>query len=79
MVISDMLYILKHFNFISFLLLILSCFITIVQHLHLDYCENYNLPESHNPTQKDCDQREKKQLTNQNGICLRVLKMLSSS
>ena len=44
MVISDMLYTLKHFNliFISFLLLILSCSITIVQHHRLDYCENLN-------------------------------------
>ena len=45
MVISDMLYILQHFNsnFIPFLLLILSCSITIVQHLSLDYCENFEL------------------------------------
>ena len=45
MVISDMLYILQHFNsnFIQFLLLILSCSITIVQHLSLDYCENFEL------------------------------------
>ena len=44
-VIGDMLYILQHFNssFISFLLLILSCSITIVQHLSLDYCENFEL------------------------------------
>ena len=45
MVISDMLYILQHFNlnFIPFLLLILSCSITIVQHLRLDYCENFEV------------------------------------
>ena len=38
MVISEMLYILQHFNlnFISF-------FIVIVQHLRLDYCENFEL------------------------------------
>ena len=40
-----MLYILKHFNlyFIPFLLLILLCSITIVQHHRLDYCENFEL------------------------------------
>ena len=45
MVISDMLHILQRFNlnFISFLLLILSCSITIVQHLRLGYCENFEL------------------------------------
>ena len=46
MVICDMLYILQHFNlnFIPFfLLLILSCSITIVQHLRLDYCENFEI------------------------------------
>ena len=46
MLISDILYILQHFNlnFIKFLLLlILSCSITIVQHLSLDYCENFEL------------------------------------
>ena len=45
MVISDMLYILQpfNFNFIPFLLLILSCSITIVQHLRLDYCENFEI------------------------------------
>ena len=45
MVISDMLYILQCFNlnFIPFLLLILSCSVTIVQHLCLDYCENFEL------------------------------------
>ena len=45
MVISDMLYILQHFNtnYITFLLLILSCSITIVQHLRFDYCENFEL------------------------------------
>ena len=45
MVISDMLYILQHFNlnFIPFILLILSCSITIVQHLRLDYCENFEI------------------------------------
>ena len=47
MVISDMLYILQHFNsnFIlsHFLLLILSCYTTIVQHLCLDYCKNFEL------------------------------------
>ena len=46
MVISDMFYILQHFNFefysISYCL-ILSCSITIVQHLRLDYCENFEL------------------------------------
>ena len=30
-------------NFIPFLLLMLSCSITIVQHLRLDYCENFEL------------------------------------
>ena len=45
MVISDTLYILPHFNlnFIPFLLLMLSCSITIVHHLRLDYCENFEL------------------------------------
>ena len=45
MVISDMLYILQHFNlnFTSFLLLILSSSITIVQHLRLDYCESFEI------------------------------------
>ena len=45
MFLSDMLYVLQHFNlyFIPFLLLILSCSITIVQHLRLDYCENFKL------------------------------------
>ena len=45
MVISDMLYILQHFNsnLFHFLLLILSYSITIVQHLSLDYCENFEL------------------------------------
>ena len=45
MVISDMLYILQHFNlnFIPFLIVNLSCSITIVQHLRLDYCENFEL------------------------------------
>ena len=46
MVISDMLYILQHFNlnFISFFLFfILSFSITSVQHLRLDYCENVEL------------------------------------
>ena len=50
MVINDMLYILQHLNlnFISFLFLflvlnVLSCSITIVQHLRLDYCENFLL------------------------------------
>ena len=46
MVISDMLYILQHFNlnFIQFLIVnILSRSITIVQHLRLDYCENFEL------------------------------------
>ena len=45
MIISDMLYILQHFNliFFHFLLFILSCSITIVQHLRLDYCENFEL------------------------------------
>ena len=43
--ISDMLYILQHFNlnFIPFLLLILSFSTTIVQHLSLDYCEIFEL------------------------------------
>ena len=41
-----MMYILQHFNlnFIPFLLLILSFSITIVQHLRLDYYENFELP-----------------------------------
>ena len=48
MVVNDMLYILQHLNlnFISFLFLVLnvlSCSITIVQHLRLDYCENFEL------------------------------------
>ena len=45
MVISDMLYILQHFNlnFIPFLYLILSCSITIIQYLRFDYCENFEL------------------------------------
>ena len=46
MLINDILYILQHFNsnFIQFfLLLILSCSITIVQHLSPDYCENFEL------------------------------------
>ena len=45
MVISDMLYILQHFNLnlFHFLLFILSCSVTIVQHLRLDYCENIEL------------------------------------
>ena len=46
MAIGDMLYILQHFNlnFILFLLLlILSCSITIVQLIRLDYCENVEL------------------------------------
>ena len=45
MVISDMLYILQHFNLnlFHFLLSILSCSITIVQHLRLDYFENFEL------------------------------------
>ena len=40
-----MLYILQHFNMnlSHFSLLILSCFITIVQLLRLDYCENFEL------------------------------------
>ena len=40
-----MLYILQHFNlnYISFLLLILSCSITILQNRLLDYCENFEL------------------------------------
>ena len=45
MVISDMLYILQQFNFkfIPFFIAILSCSITIVQHLRLDYCETIKL------------------------------------
>ena len=45
MVISDMLYIcsISIWILFHFLLLILSCFITIVQHLRLDYCENFEL------------------------------------
>ena len=43
MVISDMLYILKHFNINFILLLILSSAITIVQHHRLDYCEIFEL------------------------------------
>ena len=45
MVNSDLLYILQHFNlnFTHFLLLILSCSLTIVQLLRLDYCENFVL------------------------------------
>ena len=45
MVISDMLYILQLFDlsFIHFLLLMLFCSITIVQHLRLDYCEKFKL------------------------------------
>ena len=45
MVNSDMLYILQISIWIlfHFLLLLLSCFITIVQHLRLDYCENIEL------------------------------------
>ena len=42
MVISDMLYILIWILF-NFLLLILSCSITIVQHLRLGYYENFKL------------------------------------
>ena len=47
MVISDMLYILQHFNlnFISFLIVntVVLYGMTIVQHLRLDYCENFDL------------------------------------
>ena len=47
-VINDMLYILQHINLnfiilFHFLLLILSCSKTIVQHLRLDYCEYFEL------------------------------------
>ena len=44
MVISDMLYILQHFNlnFIPFFIVNTVVF-TIVQHLRLDYCENFEL------------------------------------
>ena len=44
-VIGDMLYILQHFNlnFILFLTVNTVVFITIVQHLRLDYCENFEL------------------------------------
>ena len=45
MVIGDMLYILQHFNLIFILFFIVNTvvFITIVQHLRLDYCENFEL------------------------------------
>ena len=45
MVISDMLYILQHFNsnFIQFFIVNTVVFLTIVQHLRLDYCENFEL------------------------------------
>ena len=45
MVISDRLYILQHFNlnFIPFFIVNMSCSITIVQHLHLDYCEDFEV------------------------------------
>ena len=45
MFISDMLYNLQHFNsnYIPFFIVSLSCSITIVQHLRLDYCENFEL------------------------------------
>ena len=48
MVISDMLYILQHFNlnFIPFFIVntvVHACSLTIVQHLRLDYCENFEL------------------------------------
>ena len=44
-VIGDMLYILQHFNlnFILFFTVNTVVFITIVQHLRLDYCENFEL------------------------------------
>ena len=43
--ISDMLFILQLFNlnFVPFLLLIVSCSLAIIQHLRLDYCENFKL------------------------------------
>ena len=58
MVISDMLCVMQHFNlnFISFSSLILSCSITIIQHL-----------------------RERKRLTNQNGICLVFKNIVNNS
>ena len=46
MVISDMLYIFQHFNlnFIPFFIVNTVVFyITIVQHLRLDYCENFEI------------------------------------
>ena len=45
MVISDMLYILQHFNlhFIPFFIVNTVVFYTSVQHLRLDYCENFEL------------------------------------
>ena len=45
MVISDMLYIcsISIWILFHFLLLILSCSKTIVQHLRLDYCENFEI------------------------------------
>ena len=46
MVITDLLYILQHFNlnFIPFFIVnTMSCSITIVQHLGLDYCENFEI------------------------------------
>ena len=47
MVISNMLYILQHFNlnFIPVFIVntVVFCSITIVQHLRLDYCENFEL------------------------------------
>ena len=45
MIIGDMLYISQHFNlnFISFFIVNTVVSITIVQHLRLDYCENFEL------------------------------------
>ena len=60
MVIGDMLYILQYFNlnFISFLLLNTVVFYNyIVQHLRLDYCENFELAL-------------KETIDKSNGICL---------
>ena len=42
MVFSNMLYILQHFNFITFFI-VNNVSVTVVQYLRLDYCENFKL------------------------------------